>query len=649
MEEASTKSKDPLNCPLCLNTFRFNTPRSLPCLHTFCQGCLTSVIEKGNLNDRFQCPSCKVVTSAPNPDLPPEDWASSFPTNHIVISLLEKDGKGGSSGPGYQLCSHDGEDATVYCEDCKKLLCEKCHNQHKVIKSSKDHKVITNLSKKGIPSNVSADKAMFMCSLHGEVLEYHCQDHNALCCSKCAIVTHRKCERVIIIEDAAKGAFEVRDVENNKAAKALVTLKYQYEKLKENRELNLLELSTFLDKINQSIQDWRERIIQIVDRLVHTAMEELGHAYKEETVKLTDGLEECKRSLAGISSTREILGQTLTQSSEPQIFITFNKVMSQIGFYEAMLKTLVENATDVKLVFEWNHLFEKELETHKSIGKPALKTASLTVPKNPRRLLRNTIQNKNALLSPKEKECDITAGAFLPDGRLVLLDFRNGNSKLFDSSFNFVTSLQFRSSPLDICLANVNQVAITFYDKQMVRIISVNESALQMVSFFNTEGRCYGITCFEEELYVAVKKANQLEVHVFNVAGNRRRKIRTTFDTLFYPYIALSPWGRRMYISGGLEYFLCTNMDAAIQWKTNENGYKGFQGVNVDQEGYIYCCSKTTHCLVRVSPDGKEHKELLGKDDGIHLPWRAILNVENDKLVLCEERCPSFRVYNLKQ
>ncbi len=74
-----------LTCKICFNIYQ--QPKALPCLHTFCLGCLVSLIQthqKTTQNrNSFQCPLCRkdVAIAA--------DGARGFSDNHILVSLCD--------------------------------------------------------------------------------------------------------------------------------------------------------------------------------------------------------------------------------------------------------------------------------------------------------------------------------------------------------------------------------------------------------------------------------------------------------------------------------------------------------------------------------------------------------------------------------
>ena len=70
-----------LTCAICLS--RYETPKVLPCLHTYCKGCLGDLLTKSREPDRVTCPQCKEEHNLP------EDGVDGFKTYFTINNLLE--------------------------------------------------------------------------------------------------------------------------------------------------------------------------------------------------------------------------------------------------------------------------------------------------------------------------------------------------------------------------------------------------------------------------------------------------------------------------------------------------------------------------------------------------------------------------------
>lgn len=73
--------EDHLTCTICFQTFL--KPKALPCLHTFCEGCLQDYVSGRNFDadGAFDCPICRARVQIPS------EGIRGFPDNHLLKSL----------------------------------------------------------------------------------------------------------------------------------------------------------------------------------------------------------------------------------------------------------------------------------------------------------------------------------------------------------------------------------------------------------------------------------------------------------------------------------------------------------------------------------------------------------------------------------
>ncbi|XP_030848466.1 tripartite motif-containing protein 2-like [Strongylocentrotus purpuratus] len=116
-----------LECPICLSFFK--EPKNLTCSHTFCKGCLETLLES---RGKLSCPTCRKKTSVLGGDV------GRLQSNITVRSLVEDVGTKG------QVCSysnqeneslprkrnkcrkHPNYDEECFCLNCNKYVCCMC-------------------------------------------------------------------------------------------------------------------------------------------------------------------------------------------------------------------------------------------------------------------------------------------------------------------------------------------------------------------------------------------------------------------------------------------------------------------------------------------------------------------------------------------
>ena len=191
------KVKEELTCTICQDLF--NEPKILPCLHSFCSGCLKEWPGGGfdNLDAsrrHLECPLCrsKIQLSTPRSI---EELPSHFSAIRLVeiVRLLQEQAGRKKVTPTCQNCD-DEENAISFCSKCAIYLCEFCEKSHKKAKATKEHKICSHddMSKgtsevpSVLPENVE------MCSTHPtKPLELYCKCEEVLICRDCIIEKHK--------------------------------------------------------------------------------------------------------------------------------------------------------------------------------------------------------------------------------------------------------------------------------------------------------------------------------------------------------------------------------------------------------------------------------------------------------------------------
>jgi len=116
---SATKIDDAMECPICNEVF--TDPRVLPCGHTCCFSCISTLRHSRPSARRLPCPLCRQIFNV----------CIDLPKNHLAMNYLEK--LKVSESP---ICDqHADEKIQIYCIDCKIALCSLCviqsHNGHR--------------------------------------------------------------------------------------------------------------------------------------------------------------------------------------------------------------------------------------------------------------------------------------------------------------------------------------------------------------------------------------------------------------------------------------------------------------------------------------------------------------------------------------
>ena len=183
--EVEKLSEHLLKCPVCLETYK--TPKVLPCLHTFCQQCLSGLLEDGS--DVIACPTCRCETTVPAAGV------SALSTNFFINNMLDFLSVAMSNTrPLYCTNCEEQNAATSRCIECMEFLCSHCVAAHRRTRLTKEHEVIclNELQGQEAQEKLLTHRPLY-CSTHDrEVLKYFCETCDEPLCRECLIVIHRE-------------------------------------------------------------------------------------------------------------------------------------------------------------------------------------------------------------------------------------------------------------------------------------------------------------------------------------------------------------------------------------------------------------------------------------------------------------------------
>uniref|UniRef100_T1JNP3 RING-type domain-containing protein n=1 Tax=Strigamia maritima TaxID=126957 RepID=T1JNP3_STRMM len=182
MSLIKTIDKQFLNCGICLG--RFQQPKVLPCLHTFCERCLTGYVPAESLT--LTCPVCRQQS------ILPEEGVTALQTNVFITNVMQVL----ETPTPCQACGDDSITAANKCLDCADFLCDECADNHREIELTQDHKVVT-LNELALVER-DDDERMNMLLLcanhHGQTLRsniFYCQDCETAICCTCTDLEHQ--------------------------------------------------------------------------------------------------------------------------------------------------------------------------------------------------------------------------------------------------------------------------------------------------------------------------------------------------------------------------------------------------------------------------------------------------------------------------
>ena len=96
--------------------------------------------------------------------------------------------------------------ATGYCKDCSKFLCQKCMDAHKVWPPIAHHQMmdLSGVAASAFQLPSAKQEATPTCSSHGKPLEIFCETCDEVICQHCTVRIHRDHEYDLVNDSYPK-------------------------------------------------------------------------------------------------------------------------------------------------------------------------------------------------------------------------------------------------------------------------------------------------------------------------------------------------------------------------------------------------------------------------------------------------------------
>ena len=337
-EQALKKLADQLTCGICLEAY--TDPKLLQCFHVFCKKCLEQVVARGQQGQPLDCPNCRGTTQIP------ANGISGLQGAFLIHHLFEiQDALTKIKAPQHVNCEKcKKRNATSYCRDCGKFICEVCTEVHETWEDFASHEVIGLDQLEGdVTELVPPRKTTLYCSKHTtKESDLYCETCEELICRDCIVRVHRDHQY-----DLTADAFP---------------------RHKDTIVSHLQPVKQHLDTVKQAIEGLDIRCHQITDQRmateanIHKMAQQLHEALevrKTELISQLDGMTQQK--LKNLAAQRDQFELVQTQLSSCLDFVSESLRTGSEGEILAMKKPVVKQIKEVTAEFRPDTLVLGEL------------------------------------------------------------------------------------------------------------------------------------------------------------------------------------------------------------------------------------------------------------------------------------------------
>ena len=284
MATAASVDTDWTTCPICLEVF--DNPKSLPCIHGFCLRCLERYFKDNVPGDEVPCPLCRKMFKIPS------DGLTGLQHHFFIQHLVDARNASSKSADevACEVCLKECEEssekiptASVYCVDCKQMLCDRCSRPHRRWAGGA-HQL------RPLGPELEQELIQFRgssCDKHkDEQVKLYCHDCDENICVLCFAVKHRNHESSEIPEVTSTFSSRIDD-DDKKVSLRITDLRQRSEKTKNA----VLTFACNLEDAEKQIREAGDAAKRSVDDLVSECLLQL-QSLKSDSAKEAEAVQE---------------------------------------------------------------------------------------------------------------------------------------------------------------------------------------------------------------------------------------------------------------------------------------------------------------------------------------------------------------------
>ena len=539
------------------------------------------------------------------------------------------------------VCSlrHITKSSAVWCSECDEGFCTDCKEYHSLAKATGDHVTITIGEYQKLPSFIVGINPL--CDEHREKYQAYCKNHENVCCRKCVFICHKNCKDIVLLEevvDNVKNSSSVQEMEHlldhlTKTIKAIIA----------SGQDNLDMLNETKAGIEKEIKQTRLAINGNLDKLekeLITKLQEAGDIAKGQIMELVATLAENEKE---ILECQDNLQNMKTHATDLQTFLGLKQIEHEITKNERFVQSLIDHQKVSKTTLHCKinqmlqilttdvHCFGEVTTSitpcDSTLVRRKDKQAQMMVAGVPARSISNICLKLKHQLTTGGK--DIRGCSILTGGKMA---FINNNSAFFqilnvDGSQERKVSIPIWHA-LDVACIDQNTAAVTSFVDNFIQLVDINTG--KTVKRINTNTTCSGITPINGML-------------VFSAIGKGLRKVDLKDENIVeIVAFATDIWSRvtsfndRLYYTDSIRSeVVCCDIIGTILWTfTDKSALNAPSSITVDDYGHVYVVGANPVNVIVISPDGKEHRQLLSKADRLTIQGHCIMTGKQSSCML---------------
>ena len=380
-----------------------------------------------------------------------------------------------------------------FCECCNIFMCTQCHDVHKQMPFSQNHRVLRGSK---MPKSLADKPVKYLnCELHiNNIYDRYCLKHHVMVCSECLKQSHRRCH-VDTITDLCK----ILCTDDIKSFTAVVSkIKTNVQNTQSKLQNNISDLTKERENEIKRAEQAKQDMIRKANEMFNETVSGITKSYRNKECKIKSTLVELTDELNTLDEIINKLNRKMSIKNDPNFFIQMQQIVNTTQTCKREIDDMISEIKTTKISFS----FSKEISDFlsctrfgdvKEISSPLSFTddvGDIFFPYITFQAWRTKLTKKDAvdishIVVKKMSHMDIRSSkddyppvvdglAVTDNGTLLVADVSNGTLKLFSQDTTLLSSV-----PLS---AGFGGVTVTEDD---IAVVSTRDKTLHFLDISN--------------------------------------------------------------------------------------------------------------------------------------------------------------------
>ena len=547
-----------------------------------------------------------------------------------------------------------------FCECCNIFMCTQCHDVHKQMPFSQNHRVLRGSK---MPKSLADKPVKYLnCELHiNSIYDRYCLKHHVMVCSECLKQSHRRCH-VDTITDLCK----ILCTDDIKSFTAVVSkIKSNVQNTQSKLQNNISDLTKERENEIKRAEQAKQDMIRKANEMFNETVSGITKSYRNKECKIKSTLVELTDELNTLDEIINKLNRKMSIKNDPNFFIQMQQIVNITQTCKREIDDMISEIKTTKISFSFSKeisdvLSCKRFGDVKEISSPLSFTddvGDIFFPYVTFQAWRTKLAKKDAvdishivvrkmshmdIRSSKDDDQPIVKGLAVTDnGTLLVADYYNNTLKVFSQDSTLLSSVPLSDGCYDVTVTEDDIAVVSTRDKKL-HFLDISDPPTASVQRSASLGyRVWGIRPYKDKLVVTTYTTTPPSVRMIDMNGKEVWSVskgpdnQHLFDAPRYIVTSKINDTETVIVSDcEKETLTLLNANNGSLLKSVDMKGKGPYGITVDNDGNIFVACGTTREICVWSNDFTKSRTLISQKDLEIFPGCIAYSSSTDNLYI---------------